>query len=52
MGIERSAKLWKREVGLALGSGAGDFHHAQECILQGELATQGSILEIKRQLEA
>ena len=29
-----------------------DFHRAQECILQGALATQGSILEIKRQLEA
>ena len=28
-----------------------DFHRAQECILQGELAAQVSILEIKRQLE-
>jgi len=28
-----------------------DFHRAQECILQGELATQDSIPEIKRQLE-
>lgn len=29
-----------------------DFHRAQECILQGALATQNSIPEIKRQLEA
>jgi len=29
-----------------------DFHRAQECILQGEVATQSSILEIKRKLEA
>ena len=28
-----------------------DFHRAQECILQGELAAQDSILELKRQLE-
>ena len=28
-----------------------DFHRTQECILQGELATQESIPEIKRQLE-
>ena len=27
-----------------------DFHRTQECILQGELATQASVLEIKRQL--
>ena len=32
--------------------GAGDFHRAQECIVQGELAAQDSILEIKRQLQA
>jgi len=31
--------------------GAGDFHRAQECILQGELAAQGSIPEIKRKLK-
>ncbi len=30
----------------------GDFYRAEECILQGALATQGSILEIKRQLKA
>ena len=30
--------------------GWGDFHRAPECILQGELATQGSIPEIKRKL--
>ncbi len=30
----------------------GDFYRAEECILQGALATQGSTLEIKRQLEA
>ncbi len=30
--------------------GAGDFLRAQECILQGELATQSSIPEIKRKL--
>jgi len=30
----------------------GDFSRAEECILQGALATQGSIIEIKRQLEA
>ena len=30
--------------------GYGDFHHAQECILQGELAAQASIPEIKRKL--
>jgi len=29
-----------------------DFHRAQECILQGELAAQDSILELKRQLGA
>ncbi|MBA7507375.1 hypothetical protein ES706_06094 [subsurface metagenome] len=29
----------------------GDFSRAEECILQGALATQGSIPEIKRQLE-
>jgi len=29
-----------------------DFHRAKECILQGELAAQSSILEIKRRLEA
>ena len=27
-----------------------DFHHAQECVQQGELATQASIPEIKRKL--
>ena len=32
--------------------GFGDLHRAQECILQGELAAQNSILEIKRRLEA
>ena len=32
--------------------GAGDFRRAQECILQGELATQSSIPEIKKKLEA
>ena len=32
--------------------GWGDFHRVQECILQGELATQSSIPEIKRQLKA
>ena len=31
--------------------GFGDFHHAQECILQGELATRASIPEIKRKLK-
>ena len=31
--------------------GAGDFHHAEECILQGELAAQSSVPEIKRELE-
>ncbi|MFQ6122218.1 MAG: patatin-like phospholipase family protein [Dehalococcoidales bacterium] len=31
--------------------GAGDLNHAQECILQGELAAQNSIPEIKRQLK-
>ena len=31
--------------------GFGDLHRAQECILQGELAAQGSILEIKRGLQ-
>ena len=29
-----------------------DFHRTQECILQGELAAQESIIEIRRQLEA
>ena len=32
--------------------GWGDFHRVSECILQGELATQGSISEIKRKLAA
>ena len=32
--------------------GYGDFHRAQDCILQGELAAQSSVPEIKRQLEA
>lgn len=31
--------------------GAGDFQHAPECILQGELAAQSSINEIKRKLK-
>ena len=31
--------------------GYGDFRRAQECILQGELATQSSIPEIKRRLK-
>ena len=31
--------------------GFGDFHRAQECILQGKTAAQGSIVEIKRRLE-
>lgn len=31
--------------------GAGDFHRAQECILQGELSAQSSIPEIKRLLQ-
>ena len=30
--------------------GPGEFHRAQECILQGELAAQSSIPEIKRKL--
>ena len=30
---------------------SGDFHHAQEFILQGELATQASVPEIKRKLK-
>ena len=32
--------------------GYGDFHRASEYILQGEVAAQNSILEIKKQLEA
>jgi len=32
--------------------GWSDFHRAPECILQGELAAQGSIPEIKRKLAA
>ena len=32
------------------GIGYGDFHRARECIRQGQLATQRSISEIKRQL--
>jgi len=32
--------------------GAGDFLRARECIVQGELAAQESVLEIKRQLQA
>ncbi|MFC1908330.1 patatin-like phospholipase family protein [Chloroflexota bacterium] len=31
--------------------GSGDFHHVCECILQGKLAAQASIPEIKKQLE-
>ena len=31
--------------------GFADFHRAQECILQGKTAAQGSIVEIKRRLE-
>jgi len=34
------------------GIGVGDFHRARECILQGELAAQNSIPEIKKLLEA
>jgi len=33
------------------GIGYGDFHRARECIRQGQLATQSSISEIKRQLD-
>ena len=32
--------------------GVGDFHQAQECILQGELAAQGAIPKIRGHLEA
>jgi NTE family protein len=32
--------------------GAGEFHRAKECILQGERAARGFIPEIKRRLEA
>ena len=32
--------------------GFGDFHKVNECILQGELATQSSIAEMKRRLKA
>ena len=32
--------------------GYGDFYQAQDCILQGEVATQSSIPEIKRRLKA
>ncbi len=32
--------------------GSGDFHQCQECILQGELAAQDSIPEMKRKLKA
>lgn len=31
--------------------GSGDFHHAQECIRQGELAAQRAVPEIKRKLK-
>ena len=31
--------------------GSGDFHHAQECIRQGELAAQSAVPEIKRKLK-
>ncbi len=31
--------------------GSGDFHHAQECIRQGELAAQRAVPEIMRKLE-
>ena len=31
--------------------GSGDFHHAQECILQGEMAAQASVPEIKKKLK-
>jgi len=31
--------------------GFGDFHRVKECILQGKLATQNSVLEIKKKLE-
>ncbi len=31
--------------------GWGDFHRAEECILQGQLAAEESVPEIKRQLE-
>jgi len=41
----------KRKVGLALGSGAGDFHRAKGCILQGKLATEAALPEIKKQLK-
>jgi len=34
-----------------IGIGVGDFHRARECILQGELAAQNSIPEIKKLLE-
>jgi len=32
--------------------GFGDFHRVEECVLQGKLATQSVIPEIKRMIEA
>ncbi|MDD4858640.1 MAG: patatin-like phospholipase family protein [Dehalococcoidales bacterium] len=32
------------------GIGSGDFHRAEECILQGELAAEDAVIEIKRRL--
>jgi len=32
--------------------GPGDFHHAQKCIQQGEIAAQKSVAELKRKLAA
>lgn len=32
--------------------GAGEFHQAQECVSQGELAAQGAVPEIKRKLKS
>ena len=43
--------MGKRKVGLAH-IGAGDFHRAEEYVLQGKLATEDSIFKIRKQLEA
>ena len=38
-------------IDMIAGTSAGDFHRAQECILQGEWAAQDSIPEIKKLLK-
>ncbi|MGB2826875.1 MAG: hypothetical protein WBC50_01555, partial [Dehalococcoidales bacterium] len=48
-GLERADVVIEPDV---VHIGAGDYHHARECIKQGELAAQKAMPEIKNRLGA